>query len=189
MPSKNRIKQYVAGAYYHLYNRGVEKRRVFLDDQDYRVFLSYLKLYLSPPELTDRPHLDLSRDIELASYCLMPNHFHLLVRQHTERGISDLMRCVIVSYVRYFNKRYERVGSLFQDVYKAVRITSDEQLYQVERYIHLNPEPLIENVADYPYSSLRWQLQPPTWLKPPEGQAFYKARPTPGPDPVLEGVL
>ncbi len=174
MPSKNRIKQYVPGDYYHLYNRGVEKRRVFLDDQDYRVFLALLKRYLSPPDATDRLHLDLSTVADLAAYCLMPNHFHLLVKQYTHKGIADLMRCVTVSYVMYFNRRYDRVGSLFQDTYKAVHVTSDRQLYQTEAYIHMNPAALVQEVSAYDYSSLRWLRRPPVWLKPlePEGQAL-----------------
>lgn len=174
MPSRNRVKQYVSGDYYHLYNRGVEKRRVFMDDQDYRVFLGLLKLYLSPIDALAKPHLDLSDAVDLAAYCLMPNHFHLLVKQHTSRGIADLMRCVTVSYVMYFNRRHDRVGSLFQDVYKAVRVTSDRQLYQTEAYIHMNPASLVAEVGAYDYSSMRWLRRPPAWLKPlgPEGQAL-----------------
>jgi putative transposase len=166
MPSKNRIKQYVPGAYYHLYNRGVEKRLIFLDEQDYGVFLGYLKLYLMPPEPFGKPHKDLSDRVELAAYCLMPNHFHLLVKQGDERGIESLMRCVITSYVLYFNRRYNRVGSLFQDIYKAVMVKTDAQLQQVEEYIHLNPKALIADVRQYPYSSLYWAFHPPAWLKP-----------------------
>ncbi|MDB5179092.1 MAG: hypothetical protein JWN01_1035 [Patescibacteria group bacterium] len=165
MPSRNSIKQYVAGDYYHLYNRGVEKRRVFMDDRDYRAFMGYLKQYLLPAEPWARPHKDLSDQIELAAYCLMPNHFHLLVRQMSERGIESLMRCLSTSYVRYFNHRYDRIGSLFQDSYKAVRMRDDEQLYQAEQYIHQNPKVLIADVKRYPYSSLYWQANAPGWLQ------------------------
>jgi putative transposase len=176
MSSKNRIKQYIAGGYYHIYNRGVEKRLVFMDEQDYGVFLGYLKLYLLPPEPFSKPHKDLSGEVDLAAFCLMPNHYHLLVRQISSRGIESLMRCLITSYVHYFNRRHTRVGALFQDTYKAVRVRSDEQLYQVEQYIHLNPTPLAAVVERYPYSSLRWRGKPPAWLKPPvyQGHSLYQ---------------
>jgi putative transposase len=166
MPSRNSIKVYVAGDYYHIYNRGVEKRLVFMDDKDYRVFLGYLKLYLMPVDPTVKPHKDLSDQVELAAYCLMPNHFHLLVRQSSERGIESLMRCLTGAYVRYFNHRHRRVGSLFQDTYKAVRILNDAHLYQIESYIHENPEHLVADISRYPYSSLRWENSAPAWLQP-----------------------
>jgi putative transposase len=166
MPSKNRIKQYVAGGYYHLYNRGVEKRMVFMDDRDYRTFLSYLKLYLLPAQPWARPHKDLSQEVELAAYCLMPNHFHLLVRQSHERGIESLMRCLMVHYVRYFNTRYDRVGSLFQDTYKAVYVIDDRQLQVTKEYIHANPREFMKDPAKYDYSSFRRYTQAPAWLQP-----------------------
>src|SRR5882672_8618089 len=136
MPSRNRVKQYVSGDYYHIYNRGAEKRQIFLDEHDYQAFIGYLMLYLSPPDPWTRRHKDMSREIELAVYCLMPTHFHLLVRQSSDRAISSFVRCVMNGYVRYFNERYRRVGSLCQDSYKAVRITSDAQLQYAEQYIH-----------------------------------------------------
>jgi putative transposase len=179
MPSRNRIKQYVAGDYYHLYNRGVERRRVYMDDQDYRVFLGYLKEYLRVPLPYSRPHIDLSRKVELSAYCLMPNHFHLLVRQHDERGIELLMRALISRYVGYFNRRHQRVGSLFQDTYKAVRVNSDAQLHQVREYIHMNPVALVDDVRKYPYSSLAWEGRTSDWLKgtiPVQGSSLVQGR-------------
>ncbi len=169
MPNRNAVKQYVEGGYYHLYNRGVEKRVVFLDEQDYRAFMLLLRRYLLPPSpLPDSAyHLDLSAEIDLIAYCLMPNHFHLLVKQHTATGITSLMRCVITNYVMYFNQRHNRVGSLFQGKYKARLVTNDTYLQHLSRYIHLNPvkgsDPL-----EYPYSSYRFfiQEQAPDWLKP-----------------------
>lgn len=172
MPSKNRCKDYEEGAYYHLYNRGVEKRIVFIDDQDYQAFIGLLELYLSPPHPWSRPHKDLSQAVELAAFCLMPNHFHLLVRQVENRSLETFGRCLFSAYVNYFNNRHNRVGSLFQDTYKAVRVTSDAQLYQVEQYIYLNPQPLISDVRDYQYSSYRLAESPPAWLKPVEGRSL-----------------
>jgi putative transposase len=158
MPAKNVIKEYQAGGYYHVYNRGVEKRNIFLDKQDYKTFLSYLKLYLSPPlqgaSLKEKisPSRQLknhSETIDLFSYCLMPNHFHLGIQQHPKTAITSFMRSLGTKYSTYFNKKYDRVGSLFQGHYRAVKITSDEQLIYLTKYIHLNPK----DIDNYPYSS------------------------------------
>ena len=170
MPSRNSIKSYIEGGYYHLYNRGVEKRQIFMDDQDYRVFLSYLKLYLLSPDPEDfnqKIHKDLSTTIDLVAYCLMPNHFHLLVRQHTAKGIEEFMRCINIKYAMYFNKRHDRTGGLFQDAYKAVLIQNDEYLMHLSRYIHCNPALMMPNIIQYPYSSYHYYLtESPPWLKP-----------------------
>lgn len=160
MPQRNSIKQYLAGGYYHLYNRGVEKRSIFEDDQDFGVFLSYLKTYLSHKNKDDlqeqlsNPKLPWSEKdkilkklrlknffgkIGLLAYCLMPNHYHLLVKQSSENDIVYFMRSLNTRYVVYFNKKYNRVGPLFQGVYKAVRIETDEQLIYLSAYIHRNP--------------------------------------------------
>ncbi len=146
MPSKNIIKEYVENGYYHIYNRGVEKRDIFLDEQDCTVFLHYLKLYLSPVEelkQLDLPglrvskfiRLNLSAEIDLLAFALMPNHIHLQIKQKTTDGIVKLMKRLATAYVMYFNKKYLRVGSLFQNTYKATL---------------MNPSPLL--AAGYPAS-------------------------------------
>lgn len=153
MPSKNIIKQYEIGGYYHLYNRGVEKRIIFADELDYKTFISYLKIYLTPLNLqgptlkaddgtTIPPSRQLNNfatEIVLLAYCLMPNHFHLLLKQNSERAIASFMQSIITKYVRYFNKRYQRVGGLFQDKYKCVKIESEDQYAYLSKYIHRNP--------------------------------------------------
>lgn len=159
MPSKYSQKNYIAGGYYHIYNRGVEKRNIFLDDRDYKTFLYFLKQYLSQPELEFKKfkRRSLAEEIKLLAYCLMPNHFHLLLRQESERGITKLMRAICTNYAMYFNKRYNREGSLFQGIYKAVLIKNDDYLLHLSRYIHLNPFDLekrdFNKLIDYPYSS------------------------------------
>ena len=134
MPTKNTIKTYAENSYYHIYNRGVDKREIFLDEQDCSSFLYYLKLYLSPPEtllsqpsLTPRliykiTNLNISKEIDLISYALMPNHFHLHVKQYTKNGIEKLTRRAFTSFVQYFNSKYKRIGTLFESAYKAVLI-------------------------------------------------------------------
>lgn len=162
MPARNIVKLFDDNGYYHVYNRGVEKREVFLDDQDYRVFLSYFKDYLSPPEelgikiFPSRKLKNYSRDIDLLCYCLMPNHFHLMIKQFLRTMMTGFMRSLLTRYSMYFNLKYKRVGSLFQSNYKAVNIFSEEQLVYLSRYIHRNPATSGSNpeVLKHEYSSL-----------------------------------
>ncbi|MEK7097024.1 MAG: transposase [Patescibacteria group bacterium] len=177
MPAKNSVKTYISNGFYHIYNRGVEKRKIFLEEQDYRVFLSYLKLYLSPVEETientnKNSNLDYEEKsskifrlnelknffnkIKLISYVLMPNHFHLELQQIGIKDIENFMRCLITKYTMYFNKKYKRVGPLFQGRYKAVSIFGNESLLDLSTYIHLNPLELLAEgqlLESYPWSS------------------------------------
>ena len=157
MPARNSIKQYVENSYYHIYNRGVEKRRIFLEEQDYRVFLSYLKEYLSfrdqktlSKKLADYSisykeresilrilHLNNFYDeMTLMAYCLMPNHFHFFVKQRNALSIDKFMNSLCTRYTMYYNKKYKRDGALYQGVYKAVYIENDEQFIYLSKYIH-----------------------------------------------------
>jgi len=159
MASKNSVKIYVEDSFYHIYNRGVEKRNIFEDQQDFSVFLSYLQTYLTPkdesglgtilsslkssPGEKDRAIKLLrlknySRDVDLLCYALMPNHFHLLIRQ-SNIVLTSFMNSLGTRYSMYFNRKYKRTGVLFQDVYKAVRVQTEEQLLYLSQYINLNP--------------------------------------------------
>lgn len=180
MPAKNSLKEYVENGYYHVYNRGVAKNDIFLDAQDYGVFLSYLKEYLSPPITPPREEIinsanpyqrnNFFEQIRLLAYCLMPNHFHLLVRQNEPRTIEEFMRSFSVRYSGYFNKRYKRVGHLFQGVYKGVLITHDNYLWWLSRYIHRNPLEIMDKAQllfSYNYSSYAAYLglTNPAWIE------------------------
>jgi putative transposase len=153
MPSRNIIREFAPDQYYHVYNRGVEKRIIFHDEQDYTVFLGLLKKYLTG-ERQDKnnrhPVNALTHKVELLAYCLMPNHFHLLLYQPDEQGVTQLVRRVATGYAMYFNNRYKRVGALFQGKYKASVINKDAYLDHVSRYIHLNPK----NYHAWKYTSL-----------------------------------
>jgi len=184
MPAKNVDKNFIENGIYHVYNRGVEKRKIFLDDQDYRVFLHLLKYYLSPIDaqtdhpivktgnqnlLRPRPLKNLENEVELIAYCLMPNHFHLLLKQISINGMTKLLRRIATTYVLYFNRRYKRVGYLFQGRYKAVLIDNDPALLHISRYIHLNPKKVTRSdLVTYKYSSYPYflGLKNTTWLKP-----------------------
>lgn len=181
MPGINIIKYYDDHGCYHVYNRGVEKRAIYLDHQDYVVFLSYLRDYLSniiditEKSFPSRKLKNYSEEIHLLSYCLMPNHFHLHIRQFSRMAMASFMRSLLTRYSMYFNRKYHRVGCLFQSRYKAAPITSDEQQVYLTRYIHRNPvaEATNDSEADldilkgYRYSSLENYLgmidQP--WVK------------------------
>lgn len=189
MPIKNTIKQYVEDGYYHIYNRGVEKRRIFENDSDYKVFLRYLKIYLTPPEILRqqepllRFHLvnaNLSNEAQLISYCLMGNHFHLLLHQTTKNAISKLMQKLATAYSTYFNRKYHRVGPLFESIFKATPIITDEYLLHLSRYIHQNPKERGASLADYPWSSYVYftSSKPPEWLNPqPILEYFNSSKP------------
>jgi len=167
MPGRNILKQYAADQYYHVYSRGVAKQIVFVEDSDYVYFLSILKRYLS-----DKPHKDsrhglyphYGKRLSLQAFCLMPNHIHLLIYQDDASAMPEFMRSLMTSYSMYFNRKYKRVGPVFQSRYRASRISTDGYLEHISRYIHLNPS----NYESYKYSSLKYYLgsDRAEWLNP-----------------------
>ena len=143
------------GGYYHLYGRGVEKRNIFLDKSDYERFIKILFFCNGrkstvirdlPRGLTFVDYLDKRGEtlIDIGAYCLMPNHFHLLVREKTEKGISLFMQKLMTAYAMYFNDKYKRRGRLFESSYKSTHADNDEYLKYLFAYIHLNPVKLID---------------------------------------------
>jgi len=170
MASKNSVKSDIKDGYYHIYNRGVGKMTIFKNEADYGVFLSYLKEYLSPPlnkkdriyviHMQDRvfngvarPPKNFSERIELTCYCLMPNHFHFIIKQLQNGAMRDFVHSILLRYSMYFNKKYNRVGPLFQGRFKAVFIENETYLLHLSRYIHLNPREytnkLLETKSSY----------------------------------------
>ena len=136
-------KNFLSGNYYHLYNRGNNKQHIFIDDEDKKVFLFFLAEGVFPGRnktKTKRPRRLLPPgSFDVHAYCIMPNHYHLLVKQHADISIARLIQKVCTSYVKYFNKKHGRVGHLFQDKFKAVLINNDAHLKWVTEYIHQNP--------------------------------------------------
>ncbi|MEK7450797.1 MAG: transposase [Patescibacteria group bacterium] len=194
MPANNSIKTYLENGYYHIYNRGVEKRLIFLDQQDYGVFLSYLKEYLLPKnekELREKlldPNIspaerdrivkqlklkNFAGEITLFAYCLMSNHFHFFVKQKSANAIDMFMQSICTRYSMYFNKKYKRVGHLYQGVYKAVLITTEEQFLYLSKYIHrqtlnLQGETLEARIKQPSSYSQYLGLVKAEWVKPEE---------------------
>lgn len=173
MPTKNTIKTYVEGGYYHLFNRGVDKRNLFEDQQDYQTFLYLLQKCLTPEPFAPFPQKSFSNRITLLAYCLMPNHFHLLVKQTDKKAITDFIRKICTTYSMYFNKKYQRVGTLFESRFKASLIDNNIYLLYLTKYIHQNPLEIIrksQKLEDYPYSSYSnyLLLKNQSWVKPKE---------------------
>lgn len=157
--------------FYHIFNRGVNKQEIFDNPQDYDRLLQTMFYYqFSGPKPRFSTHKrfknkDFSSNpkiVEIICFCLMPNHFHFLLKQAKNNGISEFISKVTNSYTKYFNTKYKRVGPLFQGEFKAVLIESDEQLVHVSRYIHLNPfvADLVKNLNQFPYSSYKDFINP-----------------------------
>ena len=141
MPTKNTVKIFVANTFYHVYNRGWNASKIFRDESDYTYFEQLLMRAFAPEAVANeqgRLYRNFYNDIHLNAYCLMGNHFHLLLYQVDEHGLSNAMKSISTSYSMYFNKKYKQRGSLFESTYKAVPIISNQQLMHITRYIHLN---------------------------------------------------
>ena len=166
MPSRNVLKIDIPQSYYHAYARGHGRKKIFRDEEDFDAFIKLFERHLSKEPVRDRsgrayPHL--RDDVSLLCYCLMNNHFHLLLYQESVGAMSKLMRGVMTSYSMYFNRKYKSSGALFESRYKASRISNDAYLMHISRYIHLNPRDWIA----YSYSSIHsYFLGAPEWLNP-----------------------
>lgn len=153
MPSKNLIRSYEIPAFYHVYNRGAGKQTVFHDTIDKKKFMSLLERHLVPSD--DENEIYPVYDVQLVAYCLMGNHYHLLLYQDTNPlAISGLMKSVATAYTMYYNRRYKASGHLFQGPFRASHIDNEAYLAHISRYIHLNPR----TYKTYYWSSLRFYI-------------------------------
>ncbi len=153
--------QFIEDQIYHIYNRGVEKRNIFLDDEDHFRFIHdlfelndenaasnatyYFNRQAKEVELQYIEKEKKSRKllVEILIFTLMPNHFHLVLRQRREKGIIKFMQKLGTGYTNYFNKKYERVGCLFQGRFKAVLVSEESHFIHLPYYIHTNPLDLL----------------------------------------------
>lgn len=138
------LRHFLKGGYYHIYNRGNRKENVFLQSRDYKRFLKRTREYKDEFGIT------------ILCYCLMPNHFHFLLRQDTEIPVTTFMLRLGTSYAKYFNIKYEQVGSIFQDRFKAKLIETDEYLLQLSRYIHRNPLEILPSTPGVELRNYEW---------------------------------
>lgn len=139
---------------YHIYNRGVEKRNTFTEEKDYLRFLSDLQQFNNPQMTLNNGRaieqgligvrLQSKKLVEILAFCLMPNHYHLMLRQKMENGITEFMHKMGTGYTNYFNLRYNRVGPLFQGKFKAVLLKKENHFLYLPHYIHANPLELAE---------------------------------------------
>lgn len=194
MPTNRKI-VFANGQFYHLFNRGVEKRPVFTNSWEFKRALDTISFYqFQNPSLRYSKYLALNDElkqlflgqlkknekiVEIIAFCLMTNHFHFLARQTKEEGITKFMAKFTNSYTKYFNTKRQRIGPLFQGIFKAVHVESDEQLVHLSRYIHLNPVTAFivkpEELENYQWSSYPDYLKN---LKSEEGKAvmdFFKS--------------
>lgn len=152
MFAMNRKISFSEGEYYHIYCRGVEKRDIFLDNKDRERFQALLFLCNGTKPVVYRLvqgetlyQTDVGEKVTaIGAYTLMPNHVHIAVKEISEKGVTEFMQKVNTAYSMYFNKKYERVGPLFQGAFGARHITRDEHLKYLFAYIHLNLVKLIE---------------------------------------------
>lgn len=166
--------KFQVGGIYHIFNRGVDKREIFISKHDYQRFFTGLKelntdkvigsLYelnfirkreskLPPGSLASRGKVD-QKFVDIQCYALLPNHYHLIVKELIERGVERFFHKLSTSYTKYFNQKFNRTGSLFQGPFKSVEVETDEQLLYLSSYINGNAE--IHNVSsadDWPWSS------------------------------------
>src|SRR3989344_2765207 len=172
MPSSRKV-VFANGEYYHVFNRGVEKRPTFISKYEFQRAVSTLNFYrFGDVRLRYSKYIALDTEkrtpffanlnpakmqVAIIAYCLMGNHFHILLQQLREHGIVSFMAKFTNSFTKYFNTKHERIGPLFQGVFKAVHVEDDEQLIHLSRYIHLNPvsgfKVKAEDLSSYQWSS------------------------------------
>ncbi|MDP2648633.1 MAG: transposase [bacterium] len=178
MASRNNIE---LGEWHHCYNRGVDKRPIFSNEGDANRFMMLLYLCNSsgPVALYNMHKPDIGKAfgeergspiVSIGAFCLMPNHYHLLIKEIIEGGTTSFMRKLGTAYTMYFNQKFERIGHLFCGQYRSRHVASDEYFQTVLPYIHINPAELYEpnwkdgtvrdlkqlqrKLIEYPYSSL-----------------------------------
>lgn len=214
-----RLMKIALGEHYHVFNRAVNKQVIFHDSSDYSRFL-FLILYFQSSlvfkqlgrlvkefvlsralDSGDEAEIIRRRSVELVAFCIMPNHFHLIVKEVDEGGIAAYMQRVLTSYSKYYNTKYEKSGHVFQGPYRAVHISDDRQILHLSAYIHRNPREIAKwfrKEDKYEWSSYRdfigedrWGalLVPDIILGQFKSRAKYDHFVRTSPAKVLEGEL
>ncbi len=159
---------FTQGGHYHIFNHGANRQPIFRENENYRFLLCRVKAAAAEWR------------VSVLAYCLMPNHYHFVLRQDGERSVSGFMQAIFNSYAKAFNKRYKRTGTLFEGPYWALAVTTEEYLTHLCRYVHRNPlnANLIAHLSEWPYSNY------PEWIEARQGalvdRDFVRSRfPTP----------
>jgi putative transposase len=150
--------KFVNDEYYHIFNRGIDKREIFLESKDYTRFIDYVWSALkgeAKPPLKRLSLTDLAGSVALICHCLNPNHFHFVLRQIKDGGITKFMHFLSTSYTMFFNTKYQRSGSLFQGPFKAIHLNSNEYLLWLSAYVNLNAQihGIIKNAKEFLWCS------------------------------------
>jgi len=173
----------INGETYHVFNRGVDKRDIFLDRYDYIRFYQSLDYFNSVKptknfryaKAQSEENANIERLVEIQAYSLLPNHYHVLVKQLTERGLGEFLRRVSSGYTSYFNEKYIRSGTLFQGTFKRIHIESQEQLQYLFAYVNENQ--FVHGVTKkrelYQSSSLHYQGKRKSRLISKENKGYY----------------
>jgi putative transposase len=171
MPQKNVVKDYQNNAFFHIYNHFIENLNLFSEDQHCQKFLNLVDRYLGPRQHTDEngmAYKKVSDKVDLVAFCLMPTHYHLLLYQKEDKGITELMHKLTTSFSLYVNlNNPNRRGTIYESTFKASAINDQNYLWHVSRYIHLNPTGTGVDYRDYQWSSYVDYVNAPryTWLK------------------------
>lgn len=160
--------KFVNNEYYHIYNRGVDKRKIFLDGKDYWKFLKNIKEFNNTSYYEERAKVledkkelssflgELEKVVDIVAYSLLPNHYHFIIRQLTDNGIPHFMHKIGTSFTNYFNKKYNRFGSLFQGPYKSIHVEDNNYLLWLSSYVNGNSEiHKIKNAEFYQWSGFK----------------------------------
>lgn len=201
-----RYQTFAEKEYYHVFNRGSDRKKIFIDDADYARFVFlithlqspikiyniswYTKDFLKKGRFNSKEktisNIIKQRSVELISFALMPNHFHLLVKNNEEQVLSVYMQRILTAYSKYFNAKYQKKGHVFEGPFGAVHVSNNTQLLHTSAYIHKNPKELPDwnqNYEKYPWSSYqdyiglnRWGdlINPGIVLEQFNNQAKYK---------------
>lgn len=145
------------GRYFHIYNRGAGKDKIFYDEDNYIYLLKKLKEYSNKYEFS------------VLAYCLMPNHFHLLLRQDADKPLNIALGFMFNAYTKAVNKKYLRSGTLFEGSFKSIQIDDNKYLVELCRYIHRNPidDGVVKNIEDWKYSNYH------EWINKRNGSLFH----------------
>ena len=149
---------FISGAIFHIYNHAIDDYLLFYDDVDYDFFLHTLNKNIEKIPAS------------VFAYCLMPNHYHFLIRQDSDEKIYRIFNYTFIAYAQYFNKKYNRKGPLFRSPLQHKAVSNQEYLIQLCKYIHMNPVSanLVENPGDWIYSNYL------EWIKERNGKLFTK---------------